>query len=39
MHEQMIHFVWKLSGNMVKFYRSLYTGHLGPFLVRQMTYE
>ena len=36
MHEQLIHFVWKLSRNMVKFYRSLHTGHLGHFLVEQM---
>ena len=36
MHEQMIHFVWKLGGNLVKFYRSLQTGHLGHFLVGHM---
>ena len=36
MHEEMIHFVQKLGGNLVKFYRSLQTGYLGHFVVEHM---
>ena len=35
MHAQLIHFLWKCVGNLVKFCRPL-TGHLGLILTGHM---